>query len=87
MLSGSYGCLTPPAAAMFRLLGLRPGLDITAASAASLARMDLRQARAALAELARAHLIEEQAPGQFALHELLRAYAVERAGAETAISA
>jgi len=87
VLSGSYGCLTPPAAAMFRLLGLRPGLDITAASAASLARMDLRQARAALAELARAHLIEEQAPGQFALHELLRAYAVERAGAETAISA
>ena len=87
VLSGSYGCLTPPAAAMFRLLGLRPGLDITAASAASLARMDLRQARAALAELARAHLIEEQAPGQFALYDLLRAYAVERAGAETAIPA
>jgi DNA-binding SARP family transcriptional activator len=87
VLSWSYGCLTPPAAAMFRLLGLRPGLDITAASAASLARMDLRQARAALAELARAHLIEEQAPGQFALYELLRAYAVERAGAETAIPA
>jgi DNA-binding SARP family transcriptional activator len=87
VLSWSYGGLTPPAAAMFRLLGLRPGLDITAASAASLARMDLRQARAALAELARAHLIEEQAPGQFALYDLLRVYAVERAGAERAIPA
>ena len=87
VLSWSYGGLTPPAAAMFRLLGLRPGLDITVASAASLARMDPRQARAALGELARAHLIEEQAPGQFALYDLLRAYAVERAGAETAIPA
>jgi hypothetical protein len=42
VLSWSYGGLTAPAAAMFRLLGLRPGLDITVASAASLARMDLR---------------------------------------------
>jgi DNA-binding SARP family transcriptional activator len=87
VLSWSYGGLTPPAAAMFRLFGLRPGPDITAASAASLARMDLRQARAALAELARAHLIEEQAPGRFTLHELLRAHAVERASAESAIPA
>ena len=87
VLSWSYGGLTPPAAAMSRLLGLRPGPDITAASAASLARMDLRQARAALAELARTHLIEEQAPGRFTLHELPRAYAVERASAESAIPA
>jgi DNA-binding SARP family transcriptional activator len=87
VLSWSYSGLTAPAAAMFRLLGLRSGLDITVASAASLARMDLREARAALAELARAHLIEEQAPGQFALDELLRAYAVERASAETAVPA
>ena len=49
--------------------------------------MDLRQARAALAELARTHLIEEQAPGRFTLHELPRAYAVERASAESAIPA
>ena len=70
-----------------RLRTHRPGLGITAASAAGPARMDLRQARAALTELARAHLIEEKAPGRFVLYELLRAYAVERAGAETAISA
>ena len=87
VLSWSYGRLTPPAAAMFRRLGRGPGPDITVASAASLARMDPRQARAALAELTRAHLIEEQAPGQFALYDLLRAYAVERAGAEAAIPA
>jgi DNA-binding SARP family transcriptional activator len=83
VLSWSYGCLTPPAAAMFRLLGMNSGLVITPASAASLADLDVRQARAALIELARAHLIEEQAPGRFALYDLLRAYAIERASADT----
>jgi hypothetical protein len=87
VLSWSYGCLTPPAAAMFRTLGLRPGLDIiTPVSAAGLAGVDPKQARAALIELTRAHLIEEQAPGQFALYGLLQAYATERA-AETPIPA
>src|SRR5262249_10236698 len=37
-----------------------------------------RQARAALAELTRAHLLAEPAPGRFTLHDLLRAYAAER---------
>jgi DNA-binding SARP family transcriptional activator len=83
VLSWSYGCLTPPAAAMFRLLGMSAGPDITPAAAASLAGLDVRQARAVLIELARAHLIEEQAPGRFALYDLLRAYAIERASADT----
>jgi DNA-binding SARP family transcriptional activator len=87
VLSWSYGCLTPPAAAMFRTLGLCPGLDITPASAAAAAGLDPKHARAALIELARAHLIEEQAPGRFALYGLLQAYATERAAAETAIPA
>jgi DNA-binding SARP family transcriptional activator len=79
VLSWSYGCLTPPAAAMFRALGLHPGPDITPARAAALAGVDPRQARAALIELARAHLIEEHAPGRFALYGLLRAYATDLA--------
>jgi hypothetical protein len=62
---------------------MNSGLVITPASAASLADLDVRQARAALIELARAHLIEEQAPGRFALYDLLRAYAIERASADT----
>ena len=37
VLSWSYQNLQPPAARMFRLLGLHPGPEITAAAAASLA--------------------------------------------------
>ncbi len=37
--------------------------------------------RPALAELTRAHLVTERVPGRFALHDLLRAYATETAGA------
>jgi DNA-binding SARP family transcriptional activator len=84
VLSWSYGRLSDPAAAMFRRLATAPGTDITAASAARLADLDLRQARASLAELARAHVVEEQAPGRFTINDLLRAYALERASADGA---
>lgn len=38
----------------------------------------LSMARTLLAELTRAHLIQEHAPGRFRFHDLLRAYAAER---------
>src|SRR5262249_42336887 len=70
-----------PAARMFRLLGIHPGPNITAAAAASLAALPLAGARQALRELTGAHLVEEHAPGRFAFHDLLRAYAAEQATA------
>jgi DNA-binding SARP family transcriptional activator/Tfp pilus assembly protein PilF len=81
VFSWSYQQLTAAAAAMFRLLGVHPGPDITVPAAASAASIDLRQARQALSELAGAHLAEERVPGRFALHDLLRAYATEQAEA------
>jgi tetratricopeptide (TPR) repeat protein len=73
----SWSCeqLSGPAAQMFRLLGLHAGPDVTIAAAASLAGVDRGQAAAAVAELADAHLIAEHAPGRYAFHDLLRAYA------------
>ena len=73
----SWSCeqLSGPAARMFRLLGLHAGPDVTIAAAASLAGVDRGQATAAVAELADAHLIAENAPGRYAFHDLLRAYA------------
>jgi tetratricopeptide (TPR) repeat protein len=71
--------LSPAAASMFRLLGLHPGPDITQAAAASLAGLPASQARPQLAELARAHLVTQHAPGRYAFHDLLRAYASELA--------
>jgi len=82
VFSWSYQQLDPAAARMFRLLGLHPGPDISAPAAASMAGLPLRQTRTALAELTRAHLLVEQAPGRFAFHDLLRAYATERAQAD-----
>jgi tetratricopeptide (TPR) repeat protein len=77
VFSWSYHQLSAAAAKTFRLLGLHPGPDISAAAAASLAGIPPAQARPLLAECARAHLVKEHAPGRFALHDLLRVYAAE----------
>jgi DNA-binding SARP family transcriptional activator/tetratricopeptide (TPR) repeat protein len=75
----SYRTLTPDAARLFRLLGLHPGPDTSAPAAASLAGVPVAQVQASLAELAGIHMIVEQAPGRYSLHDLLRAYAAELA--------
>jgi DNA-binding SARP family transcriptional activator len=82
VFSWSYRRLPSPTARMFRLLGVHPGPDISAAAAASLTGSSLSQARAALSQLTRAHLLAEPSRGRFAFHDLLRAYAAERADAE-----
>jgi DNA-binding SARP family transcriptional activator/tetratricopeptide (TPR) repeat protein len=81
VLSWSYDLLGEPAARMFRLLGLHPGKDISAPAAASLTGTQLAQARRQLAELTQAHLLTEYTPGRFGFHDLLRAYAHQRARA------
>jgi tetratricopeptide (TPR) repeat protein len=81
VLSWSYQNLQPPAARMFRLLGLHPGPEITAAAAASLAGTGLAEARRLLRELTRCHLLAEPGAGRYAFHDLLRAYAAEQAAA------
>ena len=80
VFSWSYRALSAEAARLFRLLGLHPGPDIAVAAAASLAAVPPGRARTLLAELTRAHLLTEHAPGRYALHDLLRAYA-SRTGA------
>jgi DNA-binding SARP family transcriptional activator/tetratricopeptide (TPR) repeat protein len=79
VFSWSFRQLSTPAARMFRLLGVHPGPDITTPAAASLAGVAQVQADQALVELKRAHLITEHAPGRFACHDLVRAYAAEQA--------
>jgi DNA-binding SARP family transcriptional activator len=77
--SCSYRAVTPAAARLFRLLGLHPGPDFTVPAAASLAGAGRERVRPWLAELTRAHLVAEQVPGRFVLHDLLRAYAADLA--------
>jgi tetratricopeptide (TPR) repeat protein len=82
VLSWSYQRLDTEHARLFRLLGLHPGPEITAAAAASLAGVDIVRVQRALMELARCHLVAEQVPGRFGFHDLLRAYATELVHAE-----
>jgi tetratricopeptide (TPR) repeat protein len=81
VLSWSYQQMPAVAARMFRLLGLHPGPDIAMPATASLVDVPIDQARAALGELTRAHLLDQHSPGRFAFHDLLRAYANEQARA------
>jgi tetratricopeptide (TPR) repeat protein len=78
VFSWSYRVLTEPAARLFRVLGLHPGLDIGLSTASSLAGITISEARGLLGELNRAHLLEDQISGWFRMHDLLRAYAAEQ---------
>ncbi|WP_432101299.1 AfsR/SARP family transcriptional regulator [Streptomyces sp. WAC 04229] len=82
IFSWSYQALSARAARLFRLLGLHTGTEFSALATAALAGVDLRTAQLSLAELTRAHLLVEDAPGRYGLHDLLRAYATERLLAE-----
>jgi DNA-binding SARP family transcriptional activator len=85
VFSWSYESLPPGAARVFRLLAVHPGPSVSLTAAASLLGQPVAQARSALVALSRAHLVEEQSPGRFGFHDLLRAYAAEAAaGAESA---
>jgi DNA-binding SARP family transcriptional activator len=82
VLSASYRLLSAPAARLFRLLGLLPGPDVGRSAAAGLAGLTDAEVRPLLAELTAGHLAEEPAARRFSSHDLLRAYAAERAAAE-----
>jgi DNA-binding SARP family transcriptional activator len=79
VFSWSYAQLSSAAARLFRLLGLHAGPDISVPAAASLAKIGQAEAVSLLRELARDCLITEHAPGRYAFHDLLRAYAASQA--------
>ncbi|HVQ91898.1 MAG TPA: tetratricopeptide repeat protein, partial [Mycobacteriales bacterium] len=82
----SYATLPADARRLFRLLGLVPGPDVTPTAAAALAGSTVPAAAGLLDRLAAAHLVDQPAPGRYALHDLLRAYAAERAGVEDGVA-
>lgn len=77
--------LAPDARRLFRLLGLAPGPDVTADTAAALTDTTYQQAGRLLDQLAGAHLLSEHETGRYGLHDLLRQYAAERARAEDTV--
>lgn len=78
----SFQQLDADARTMFRLLGLHPGPDLDAPAAAALAGLAVDKAERLLEELLDAHLLEQQTVGRYTFHDLVRAFAVERAAQE-----
>jgi tetratricopeptide (TPR) repeat protein len=79
VFSWSYHALAPEAARVFRLLGLHPGPDVGVASAAALAGSTTTSVRRQLDALTSAHLLTQTRRDRYQFHDLLRAYATERA--------
>ncbi|MEJ3745599.1 BTAD domain-containing putative transcriptional regulator [Actinomycetes bacterium KLBMP 9797] len=77
VLSWSYRALPPPAARLFRLIGLHPGPDLTPPVAAALIGEPVGAAVRQLRALVRASLLIEHVAGRYTLHDLLRVYAAE----------
>lgn len=79
VFSWSVTALSPAAARLFRLLGLHPGPEHSAAAAASVGGQPLPDIRQQLTELVNANLVAEHAPGRYACHDLLHSYGAELA--------
>jgi tetratricopeptide (TPR) repeat protein/transcriptional regulator with XRE-family HTH domain len=79
VLSWSVRQLPEATASAFALLGLHPGTDLDAYAAAAVTGTAVGQARLLLAQLHRASLLHTHQSGRYAMHDLLRAYAVEQA--------
>ncbi|MFD9941908.1 hypothetical protein ACFWYW_25440 [Nonomuraea sp. NPDC059023] len=77
----AYRGLPPDAARLYRLLGLLPGSDFTAALAGALAGGEVRPLIGALLET---YLVVEALPERYRLHELVRGHAAHAAEGEPA---
>ncbi|MFH8347810.1 AfsR/SARP family transcriptional regulator [Streptomyces sp. NPDC018045] len=67
--------LPPAGALLFRQLALHVGSELDGGAAAALSGLPPAEARAALDELAAAHLVEEWAGDRYLMHDLTRLYA------------
>lgn len=75
----SYRALREETALVFCLLGLHPGAEFSEAAAEALVGGNPRHVRTALDQLVGACLLEQTGFARYRFHDLLRAYAVDRA--------
>ncbi|WP_405015698.1 tetratricopeptide repeat protein [Kitasatospora sp. NBC_00070] len=75
----SYVQLGAPQQRLFRLLGLHPGRDFDAVSAAVLTGSTVAEAEVLLEELFDTHLLSQHTVGRYYFHDLIRQYALTKA--------
>jgi tetratricopeptide (TPR) repeat protein len=78
-LTLSYQNLSTDRQRLFRLLALHPGNDIDPYAAATLTDTAVDVTGQQLRHLYEDHLLQQPVPGRFVLHDLVRAYAADRA--------
>ena len=78
----SYRELSPPAQRMLRMVTLAPGPGFGLAGAAALTGASFVQAGQSIAELRAMHLINEDHPQRYSMHDLLCSYGSARAATE-----
>ncbi|MEV6446409.1 tetratricopeptide repeat protein [Amycolatopsis sp. NPDC051716] len=76
----SYRNLPTGEQRLLRLAALHPGQDFDVHAAAALAGCDLPAVQVLLERLCLEHLLQQEVPGRYTLHDLVRAYAAGRAG-------
>jgi tetratricopeptide (TPR) repeat protein len=79
VFSWSLRQLPEDMAGVFALISLHPGADLDVHAAAALTGTGTGQVLRVLGRLHRASLVQAVAPGRYAMHDLLRAYAREQA--------
>ncbi|WP_211346478.1 ATP-binding protein [Actinokineospora cianjurensis] len=82
VFSWSYRALSADSARLFRLLGVHPSYDLSINSIAALSETPVRRTRQLLDSLVAAHMIEQIVPGRYEVHDLLRAYALDKANVD-----
>ncbi|GAA4451554.1 hypothetical protein GCM10023170_039020 [Phytohabitans houttuyneae] len=80
----SYRQLSSAQRRFFRRLGLHPGPDVDRFAAAALDGISPRQAGKCLDALYHQHLLDQPTLGRYRMHDLIREYAIIRAGTASA---
>ncbi len=79
VISWSYSILDDRAQHVFRLLGAIQSQDVDLRAAANLVGEPARSIRRTLATLTQVHLLDSRVTDRYEMHDLVRAYAAERA--------
>lgn len=82
VFASAYRALTPPAARLFRLLGLHPGPTVHRHLAAAIGGLTGAATRRVLDELVAAHLVVDMGADRYRLHDLIAFFAAQCAVAD-----